>query len=300
MTQVYTLPATVNLIQHEGQIDILEVMRPQCRAKVSLLGGQVLSYMANDEEDVFWQNPDICLDGSSAIRQGVPVCWPWFGVLDCNPAAVADNFQQHQPNAPSHGLVRNRLWTLEQVTETEHATQLILCTELVEEQLLLRITYHFSDKLGIKLSSENRSDRTRHLSFALHSYFAISDIGTVHIDELANHHYVDGLDDFSEQQQQDAVRFQGETDRIYLDTPPVIRLQDEGWRRAICLEAADSHSAVVWNPWVEKGKRLSQFPDNGYEQMLCIETARAWHDSLELPAHSEYTLELTIWVEQLG
>ncbi|MCG8437541.1 MAG: D-hexose-6-phosphate mutarotase, partial [Pseudomonadales bacterium] len=34
--------------------------------------------------------------------------------------------------------------------------------------------------------------------------------------------------------------------------------------------------------WVEKSQRLSQFPDDAWQQMICIETARVLDDMLVL------------------
>ena len=51
---------------------------------------------------------------------------------------------------------------------------------------------------------------------------------------------------------------------------------------------------VVWNPWVEKSKRMTDMEDNGYKNMLCVETANALNDTQKLAPDEEHTLRVTL------
>ena len=31
---------------------------------------------------------------------------------------------------------------------------------------------------------------------------------------------------------------------------------------------------VIWNPWIEKAKQMSDFNDEGYRNMICVEAGK--------------------------
>ena len=63
------------------------------------------------------------------------------------------------------------------------------------------------------------------------------------------------------------------------------------------LETQGSRSAVLWNPWIAKAQRLSQFADDAWQRMLCIETANVMGDAVQLEANARHTLSVSISVE---
>jgi len=56
---------------------------------------------------------------------------------------------------------------------------------------------------------------------------------------------------------------------------------------------------VVWNPWVDKSQRLSQFAADAWKRMLCIETANVLDDALQLAPGETRSLTLSLWSEPL-
>ena len=93
------------------------------------------------------------------------------------------------------------------------------------------------------------------------------------INGLGSTTYIDKVLDASEHQQTEpGVKISGECDRVYKsikqDTTSV--LQDGKSRFDIQRDnLADS---VVWNPWIEKAKGMSDFePNDGYKNMICVE-----------------------------
>jgi glucose-6-phosphate 1-epimerase len=57
---------------------------------------------------------------------------------------------------------------------------------------------------------------------------------------------------------------------------------------------------VVWNPWVDKARRMPDFGDDEWPEMLCIETANALDDAVTVPPGESHTLAARIRVEATG
>lgn len=286
--------STVQLVPR-GAVEVLEITRQQCRASLSLFGGQLLSYQPEGQQPVLWESEEPDYSAKTAIRGGIPLCWPWFNALSQNHASVQQNFPGSA--RPSHGLVRTRPWQLLQVEETETVTRIQLQVIVEEAALALNVSYEFGASLKLDCSSRNLSDQPQAIAFALHSYFAVSDIAEVQVNGLDRLEYIDHLDDFQRHKQQGPIWVDGEIDRFYLNTPGLIELLDRGWQRTLQLQVENSHSAVVWNPWVEKGSQLSQFDADDYRHMLCVETARAGDDFLILDPFEVATTQLLIEVQ---
>lgn len=79
-----------------------------------------------------------------------------------------------------------------------------------------------------------------------------------------------------------------------LDTPARLSIVDPAWGRRIHLDSTGSRSAVLWNPWVDKARRLSQFPDEAWQNMLCIETANLLEDVVQLESDERHRLQLRL------
>jgi glucose-6-phosphate 1-epimerase len=67
------------------------------------------------------------------------------------------------------------------------------------------------------------------------------------------------------------VTFTGETDRVYLQAEKDITVS-EGGKTLYEIKRDSLGDCVVWNPWVEKSKGMSDFaPADGYKHMVCVE-----------------------------
>lgn len=67
------------------------------------------------------------------------------------------------------------------------------------------------------------------------------------------------------------LQFAGETDRVYLNVPNVITLDDT--QRKLTLTSTHFADLVVWNPWIEKSKSMADFGDDEFHRMVCLEPA---------------------------
>ncbi|WP_343351776.1 D-hexose-6-phosphate mutarotase [Pseudomonas sediminis] len=271
---------------------------------VAQQGAQILSYQQG-EQPLIWLSPDAAYQRGQSVRGGVPVCWPWFGDLRRNPQAVQAHY--HLEQAPAHGLVRALDWELLGIDEEDDAVTLRFAYDTRTQPLEgwprdvgLTFVVRLADDLGMSLETHNRGTEPLTLSQALHSYFAVSDVRQVSVEGLQGCRYIDTLQDWQELRQQEALVFDAETDRIYFDTAARLSIVDPGWGRRIHLDARGSRSAVLWNPWVDKAKRLSQFPDGAWQNMLCIETANVLEDIVQLKADERHRLELRLSSEPLA
>ena len=262
-------------------------------------GAQVLSYRQNDQPPLIWLSPDAAYRRGQSVRGGVPICWPWFGDLRRNPEAVQAHYPQ--ANAPAHGLVRAEDWQLLGIDQEEASVTLHLAYDTRQtpqegwpQDARLTFTVCVAQDLSMRLETLNRGSAPLAISQALHSYFAVSDVRQVSVEGMQGCRYLDTLLSWSELHQAGEPTFTGETDRIYLNTPARMSIVDPGWGRRIHLDARGSRSAVLWNPWVEKAKRLSQFPDEAWQNMLCIETANVLDDIVLLKTDERHLLELSL------
>ena len=66
-------------------------------------------------------------------------------------------------------------------------------------------------------------------------------------------------------------------------------------KRTIELVHSGSLSSVIWNPWIEKGKRMSAMSDEAYKEFVCIETANAYADFKVLEPGESHTLKVLMF-----
>ncbi|MFV8571106.1 D-hexose-6-phosphate mutarotase [Marinobacter sp. SBS5] len=278
-----------------GQLEALEVQHPLFEAALTLQGAHLVHFSQTNESNWLWLSDLARFQPGRAIRGGIPVCWPWFGDPSRNPPAIRANIKT--PSA--HGFARTALWQLEDVNESAHEVEISLSlntsddfSELWQGHALALITFNFSLRgCQIALTTTNLSKTPMALSQALHTYLPTPDIAGTRLLGLGNSQYIDTLKDWSYATQDGPVYFEGETDRIYESGDRLVATTPE---RRTKLTGFGSDSTVVWNPGPEKSKRLSDFPDTGWQNMLCVETANAAGDYRVLNTGQSHTLGVLI------
>jgi glucose-6-phosphate 1-epimerase len=270
------------------------------QAEILLQGAQLVAFAPRDQEPVIWNSPQASFRKGASSRGGIPICWPWFGDAARNPDSV--RAQLVGDGLSAHGFVRSLDWQLDAiVTDDDGATNVALSLA-VDAKLQsswpykthLVVKHHIGKTLTTEFIIENCDNRVFNFSAALHTYFAISAIDAARIDGFAGTSYIDALDDWKIKKQSDTIVIDREVDRIYIDTPARSIIRDSGWQREVIVDAHGSRSAVVWNPWIEKSKRLSDFAPDAYKDMLCIETANVVGDVVELAPGERHVLGVTL------
>jgi glucose-6-phosphate 1-epimerase len=288
-------------LQQIGELPCWHIRHQGAQLLVAEQGAQILAYQRDDAQPLIWLSEQVEYRKGQGLRGGVPVCWPWFGALERNPGEV-QAMRRSDQSAPAHGLVRTLDWQLKDIGAQGDAVIAEFCFDTREQPLpdwphaiALTLRIRLDQRLHLELTSHNHGPLPVFISQALHTYFAVSDIHQVQVEGLHGCRYIETLHNWENRLQHGPLQFSGETDRIYLDVPSQLGIRDPQWQRRIHLQSSGSQSAVVWNPWIEKSRHLSQFDANAWPGMLCIETANVLEDRLELAPGGQHSLTLTLW-----
>ncbi|MEO1205530.1 MAG: D-hexose-6-phosphate mutarotase [Pseudomonadota bacterium] len=273
----------------------LRLSAPGAELVLSLNGGHIQSCrIGGGSDDLLWMSTERPVDPAKPRRGGIPVCWPWFGA------------HQDDPALPSHGTARTSAFGVTDTGADAEWTWAML--SLLDRSRLpaayagadLQLHVRVGPRLIVTLQTTNSGAQTIPLTQALHTYFNIADIADVAIDGLAGCPYADALDGLAIRSHDGPVNFAGEVDRIYNTQGREITLCDFGLSRTIRLASKGSLSSVVWNPWVAKSERLGDMGPEGYRRMVCIETANAGADVVQLRPGQQHRLTADLSVGPLS
>jgi D-hexose-6-phosphate mutarotase len=223
------------------------------------------------------------------------VCWPWFN------AHPADS------SKPQHGFARDRFWGLT-AAEDDPGSGTTLAFELVSteetrefwpHEFATMVRIHVGAKLTVSLQTVNTGALELTVGGALHTYLGVGGLETASIEGLDGSSYLDTVGERTERTQSGSVMFSEEVDRIYR-SPSTLMLRDPSMKRVITVEKSGSKTSVIWNPWIEKAKRLADLPDDGYLDFVCMETANALEDVYMLRPGEHHVLQTRISVERAG
>ena len=167
---------------------------------VAQQGAHIVSYQRAGQQPLIWSNPDAAFKKGKAIRGGMPICWPWFGNLERNPASVQAMRDSSEP-AKAHGEVGAIDWELMGMAEDDDALIVEFIQPKAEGQLPgwphnvgLKLSIRLDEALNVSLISYNSGTETVSFSQALHSYFAVSDVREISIKGLDGLSYVETVE----------------------------------------------------------------------------------------------------------
>lgn len=233
----------LKLVQY-NELSVLEIEHPRVKAKVALQGAQLLSWQPSQtEQNVLWLSEIEPFKVGSAIRGGIPICYPWFG----------------STKKPAHGTARIQNWALSEYAVSADNVRLVF---MLESDAKIKMVLGETCELTFTHLGREPAQ------LALHTYFNIG-----HIEQLE----VQGLpttcfDKLTDQQ----VRvpspriIQESVDCIYA-AQAVNLIQDFANQRTIKVEHINATETVLWNPWQNPVGSMSE---TAYQKMICVETAR--------------------------
>lgn len=227
-------------------------------AQVSLHGGQLLSWICGGRERLYL-SPRAQFAPDQAIRGGVPVIFPQFS--DRGPG-------------PRHGFARMREWT------HAGAGRFVLRDDADTRALW---PHHFATELTVELGPEslamslriaNTGTEAFDFSAALHTYLRVEDLAQARLHGLGGQRYLDAsLRGEAGVQQESALAFDGECDRLYPNAAPELSLREDD--RGLDIHADGFPDTVVWNPGERLGAGLADLGAGEHRRFVCVEAAAA-------------------------
>lgn len=243
-------------------LEFLHIDHPSCQASVSLYGGQVLSWRPYGHQDVFWMSDNAKFEQGTAIRGGIPLCWPWFG-----------GWKGHG----NHGFARQSLWRLDEVDISDDKVKLVLV--LAAEnlhpnwpyQFNLMQTLVFAKDFTQELVFTNLSSEDVEYCGALHTYFAVQDVAKISLPELSDIPFDCKLSQMKGKVQalDNGI---GPFDRIYQSNNKQ-QIIDEIKGRTISVTSKGCNQWVVWNPGQAISSSMTDMHSGAEKEFVCIEAA---------------------------
>lgn len=271
-----------------SELDCLKISNSFCEATISFQGAQILEFNSKSKnKPLLWLSDLNPYSVGKAIRGGIPLCFPWFGASKQN------------SDFPSHGFARNLVWNLIDISVDEMGHHVVFelndscdTRKYWDFAFNLQMKIHCGEQLELELILTNFDQIDLECEFVWHSYFsAITKIAQVH--GLAHVEYIDQLDGNTLKIQKDQqILFTQEEDRIYPKTVgQFVLLQNKTDQIQINSSAT---SAVIWNPWIDKAKRLSDVRDDAWQEFVCIESGQIGSEKLKLRSGEKIHYHLKI------
>ncbi|CCX09637.1 galactose mutarotase-like domain-containing protein [Pyronema domesticum] len=270
-------------------------------AEVLLYGATVISWVADGAERLFLSK-EAKLDGTKAVRGGVPLVFPVFGKATEGPCA----------KLPQHGFARISKWDVlgwnvlgDEEREPSVQVDFVLDSHNLTVEWPLKPEandqpyqpYAFSlmysvilkrNSLETKLrvsneepeeSEEPKNDRAFDFNALFHTYLRVADVTKLGVTGLKGVSYKDKVEGGAEAtEERDELTVASEVDRVYANVPGTVVVK-EGDRTLYTVERQNLEDVVVWNPWTGAAKIGDFSPDDGYMNMLCVEAGAvsSWH-----------------------
>jgi glucose-6-phosphate 1-epimerase len=291
LNKKFAIRTELNFKQLASGKTLIEIDTPLATATISLEGGQVVAWHPKSQgEPVLWVSKLAQFVPGKAIRAGVPICWPWFGAHPSN------------SQVPGHGFARVVPWSLQSTsinTDGVIDIKLKLADSEVADQLRpadwpkpisLSAHYRIGEILEVSLTTENNTEHKIHFTEGLHTYFHVSDVENVQVLGLDECVFVDLLDGNQRRRQKGPITFGGEVGRIFVSCDKATIIEDRALGRAIHVVGAGSSSIAVWNPGLTTASKMPDLGSEGWRTMVCVETANALENAIQLePGHSHTT-----------
>ncbi len=230
------------------------------RAIVALHGAHLLSWIPTDGRERLFLSERARYDAGAAIRGGVPVIFPQFAA---------------RGPLPKHGFARTLPWRF--AGAGPRAT-----FELTDNAATTAWPHAFTAHLHIGLDGEslettleihNRGTTGFVFTTALHTYLALGDLDAAALHGLGGCQYEDSAGGGAiRHQANEALRFDGEVDRIYTAPSGPLELHDGPHRLTIGQNGfADT---VVWNPGAALAATIGDLGPHGHQRFVCVEAAQ--------------------------
>lgn len=285
------IPGVVEVVVGNGGLRKVRITSPACVGEMYLHGAHITSWRPAGEEEVLFLSRQSRWEDGHAIRGGIPVCFPWF-------AHKADN-----PEAPDHGFVRTKAWQLDSIADVAGTIIVSMSTESDEAtkkwwpaEFRLGLRAAFGKELSVELVVTNTGRTPLCFEEALHAYFRVGNIEVTRARIPDALRYIDKTDSHRTKTQLGDIVIASETDRVYLDTRDEIELEDPVLERRLRVAKENSRTTVAWNPWTQKAHSLSDFGDDEWAQMICVEPSNVSDFAVDLAPGQQHSMKALVRV----
>ncbi|MDM0011421.1 D-hexose-6-phosphate mutarotase [Variovorax sp. J22P168] len=257
---------TLSALDFRGQPAVHLALPGGAACTVALHGAHLLSWTTADGVERIYLSPEARFDGRSAIRGGVPICWPQFN---------------QRGALPKHGFARNLPWTVEPTAAGGRPGTLVLSLRdgpatraLWPHAFQAHLTLTLAPRsLRIALAIDNIGGETLSFAAALHSYLRVDDVVQARLEGLQGANRWDAVRDDRHVESASSPVFGSEFDSVYVAPARPLRLVQPSGTLEIA-QSASCTETVVWNPGPVLSAKLDDMPDDGWRHMLCVEAAR--------------------------
>lgn len=225
-------------------------------ATITLYGAHLVSWKAAPgtgaaPQERLFMSALSALDGSRAIRGGVPVIFPQFA---------------ERGSGMRHGFARVSTWRVLDSGERDGAAYAVLAlnqADLAPQlaaawpnrfELALTVSVHAAE-LAMTFEVRNTGAQPFPFSAALHTYHLVDDVEAVRIDGV----------------QAETLAVTDKLDQVYERIAGPIAF-DNGADKLL-LQQSGFTDAVVWNPGAADAAALADMEDEEYRNFVCIEPA---------------------------
>ena len=275
---------TISLKDDKSKETISEV-------KIHTFGATVVSWKVKGSEKLFLSK-FAKLDGTKAIRGGIPLVFPQFG-----PGAMKQ-----------HGFARAMRWSVKENSLKESSVTLVLKNNDAttkdpwnwQHKFCLEYTVSLNkDKPNamensLKIDNNNDASDNGKGSFdftvLFHNYFSVTNVKDVKLDGLPSCEYlIDKVTKNTTNYKElvnTGVTVDKATDSVFANhsiknsSVTILNGNDKNKNETIVVTRGNlMKDIVVWNPWSESAKGMSDFGDNEYNNMVCVEVGSVTKDS---------------------
>ncbi len=256
-------------------LPLLVVETPLCSAVIALQGAHLLEFKTTHGDPLLWLSPNCDFTPGVALRGGVPLCLPWFGV------------NQADPTKQKHGFARNNFWELgeaRQLSDGSVALEFLFVSDAndlfpYDFSAELRMVLGNSAKLELTINNTDTEDFD--CSWAMHNYHRISSLADVRVLGLAERKYLDNFEGHAEKHQSGDLSFPGPVDRVFPDIQNSLTIKSSP---SIEITHNNCPSVVTWNPGAEAAAKIADIGAGNEQFYICVERGAVLCEQWHMPA----------------
>lgn len=182
--------------------------------------------------------------------------------------------------AGQHGFARTLPWKINVLESGSTA----ICSLSDSPETLAVWPFKFSLNYSATIESDgslttefrvtNTNDKALDFTALLHTYFKVPGIEQFTVAGLQGLTYQDKLKAGSSfVETRNDISIEEEVDRNYLSVPEIVKFSN-GKGQVTIKKSETLPDLVLWNPWIEKSKKMSDFDDDEYKEMVCLEAGK--------------------------